>query len=62
MPKKSHVPAYRLHKATGQAVVVVDGKSFYLGKYGTPESQAEYDRISSSSGLPEDGRSPSARL
>jgi integrase len=39
------VPAYRLHKATGQAVVVLRGRSYYLGKFGTPQSRAEYNRL-----------------
>lgn len=38
-------PSYCLHKATGQAVVRIDGKDYYLGKYGTPESRAEYNRL-----------------
>jgi hypothetical protein len=38
-------PSYRLHKPTGQAVVTLDGRDFYLGRFGSPESQAEYDRI-----------------
>ena len=32
-PRKA--PSYRLHKPTGQAVVRIDGRDFYLGKYGT---------------------------
>jgi hypothetical protein len=38
-------PSYCLHKASGQAVVRIDGTDHYLGKYGTPESRAEYDRL-----------------
>ncbi len=38
-------PSYRLHKPSGQAVVTIDGKDLYLGKIGTPESRAEYDRL-----------------
>lgn len=38
------VPAYRLHKATGQAVVTLGGRDVYLGKHGTPESQQQYHR------------------
>jgi len=38
-------PSYRLHKPTGQAVVTLNGQDMYLGKYGTPESQIEYDRL-----------------
>ncbi len=40
------LPAYGLHKATGQAVVrfSIDGKQkcFYLGKYNSPESRRKY--------------------
>ena len=45
MPKPKPVPSYRLHKATGQAVVVLRGRSYYLGKFGSPESKAEYRRV-----------------
>jgi hypothetical protein len=38
-------PSYCHHKGSGQAVVRIDGTDHYLGKYGTPESRAEYDRI-----------------
>ncbi|MCI0464670.1 MAG: tyrosine-type recombinase/integrase [Gemmataceae bacterium] len=38
-------PSYCLHRASGQAVVRIDGKDHYLGKYGSPESRAEYDRL-----------------
>ena len=37
-------PSYRLHKPTGQAVVTLNGRDFYLGRFGSPESRAEYDR------------------
>lgn len=37
-------PSYRLHKPTGQAVVTLNGKDFYLGKHGTPTSRECYDR------------------
>jgi integrase len=42
-PRK--VPAYRLHKPTGQAVVRLDGRDFYLGKHGTEASQDRYRRL-----------------
>ena len=47
MPKSSslRVPSYRLHKATGQAVVTINGKDLYLGKWDTAPSRSEYDRI-----------------
>src|SRR5262249_7977852 len=38
-------PSYRLHKPTGQAVVTLDGRDFYLGKHGTPASLSEFDRL-----------------
>ncbi len=36
------VPSYRLHRAKGLAVVTIRGHDIYLGKYGSPESHAEY--------------------
>ncbi|WP_439628831.1 hypothetical protein [Gemmata sp.] len=50
MPRHvSHVPAYSLHKPTGQAMVRVSSggtrRLIYLGKYGTPESQEAYRRV-----------------
>jgi hypothetical protein len=35
MPRKSstRIPSYRLHRPTGQAVVTLGGKDFYLGAY-----------------------------
>ena len=38
-------PKYRLHKASGQALVQINGKRVYLGKYGSEESQAQYHRL-----------------
>jgi integrase len=37
-------PRYRRHKATGQAVVTIDGRDFYLGKYRSAESREAYRR------------------
>jgi hypothetical protein len=50
MPHRSKIPSYRLHKQSGQAIVSLpDGiggrKDLLLGKYGTPESRAEYARV-----------------
>ncbi len=39
------VPKYRKHKASGQAVVTLDGKDFYLGPHNTDVSRREYDRL-----------------
>jgi integrase len=38
-------PSYRLHKPSGQAVVTLGGRDVYLGRHGSPESRAEYDRL-----------------
>jgi hypothetical protein len=50
MARRNHIPAYRLHKQSGQAVVTLpDGlggrRDFTLGEYGSPESRAEYARL-----------------
>ncbi len=46
MPRpKNDIPSYRRHRASGQAVVTLNGVDHYLGRFGTPESKAEYDRI-----------------
>ena len=37
-------PSYRRHRPTGQAVVTLNGRDFYLGKYNTPESHEAYAR------------------
>ena len=41
----SRVPSYRRHKPTGQAVVTIDGRDFYLGTWNTKASKVEYDRL-----------------
>lgn len=41
----SKVPGYVLHRATGQAVVRINGKDHYLGKHGTPASHEAYERL-----------------
>jgi integrase len=38
-------PSYRRHKPSGQAVVTIEGRDFYLGRYGTKQSRREYDRL-----------------
>lgn len=37
-------PSYRKHKPSGQAVVTIDCRDIYLGRYGTRESKVAYDR------------------
>ena len=44
MPKKN-IPTYRLHKASGQAIVELDGKVFYLGKHKSKASRVKYDEM-----------------
>ena len=39
------VPSYRRHKPSGQAVVTLNGHDYYLGRYGTKQSKAEYQRL-----------------
>jgi hypothetical protein len=39
MPK-CRIPSHRLHKATGQAVVVLNGRIHYLGKFDSSASIA----------------------
>ena len=38
------VPSYCPHKASGKAVVRLDGRDVYLGKHGSPESHEKYER------------------
>ena len=43
-PSKS-LPKYRKHKRSGQAIVTLSGKDFYLGPHSTTASKLEYDRV-----------------
>ncbi len=46
MPRQSNfVPKYSKHKASGQAVVILNGKDFYLGRHNSAESKREYSRL-----------------
>ena len=51
MPRRSNpVPTYRPHRPSGRAVTTVrspDGRrsDLYLGRYGSPESRAEYSHV-----------------
>lgn len=44
MPRQN-IPSYRLHKPTGQAIVVLRGKMFYLGQYKSKASKEEYNAL-----------------
>jgi hypothetical protein len=41
---KNKLPKLRYHRASGQAVVELSGKQFYLGKHGSDEAQENYNR------------------
>ncbi len=43
--KSGEVPKYRKHRASGQAVVKLKGRAFYLGPHGTNVSLRQYDRL-----------------
>ena len=46
MPRLTQrLPKYRKHRATGQAIVALDGRDHYLGPHGTVASKLEYDRL-----------------
>lgn len=46
MPRLLNIlPKYRHHRPSGQAVVTLNGRDFYLGVHGTRTSRQEYDRI-----------------
>ncbi len=38
-------PSYRKHRASGQAVVTIGTRDFYLGPHGTDVSKQQYDRL-----------------
>jgi integrase len=42
---KNDIPTYRRHRASGQAVVTLNGVDHYLGKFGSAESHAKYDQV-----------------
>jgi hypothetical protein len=45
VPRKVSIPAYRLHRGSGQAVVRIDGRDQYLGVHGSTESKERYREI-----------------
>ncbi len=38
-------PKYRHHKARNLAVVRIEGRDYYLGRFGSEESRAKYHRL-----------------
>ena len=45
MPRRQTIPTYRLHKPSGQARVIINGRHVYLGRYGTAAAKGEYNRL-----------------
>ena len=45
MSRRSSVPAYTLHRASGQARVRINGQDVYLGLHGSTESHERYARL-----------------
>lgn len=46
MPRtQTRIPSYCHHKASGQAVVRIDGKDHYLGAFGSADSHEKYARL-----------------
>src|SRR5262245_1393423 len=47
MPRtpNTSTPQYRKHRASGQAIVTLNGRDHYLGPFGTKASRLEYDRL-----------------
>src|SRR5262249_37888939 len=62
---RADIPAYRRHKASEKAVVTLNGVDHYLGRWNSPESKAEYDRVLNEwlvrGRRPPDHRDPSGR-
>jgi hypothetical protein len=53
-PKR--IPSYQLHKASGQARVILDGRHIYLGTYGSDDSRGAYARLIAEHFRPGGGR------
>jgi integrase len=63
MPKLIYrLPKYSLHKPSGQAKVRHNGRTIYLGKYGSQESKDRYAKFISSLPKPEEPDPSGARL
>ncbi len=42
---QSKVPSYRLHRGSGQAIVTINRRDFYLGQHNAPDSRKRYNRL-----------------
>ena len=45
MPRPSHPPSLRHHKAAGQGFVEIDGKRIYLSRFDLPETHQRYHAL-----------------
>ena len=45
MPRQKKKPSYLHHKASGQAYSRLNEKVVYLGRFGSPESRDEYEKV-----------------
>jgi hypothetical protein len=45
LAKDRKILSYRHHKSRDLAVVTINGKDIYLGKYKSPESSRKYDKL-----------------
>ena len=45
MSRSKSMPAYGLHKPSGQARVILGGRHVYLGPHGSAESQERYAQV-----------------
>ena len=43
--KNLRVPSLRIHKASVQAYVVLNGKAIYFGPHGEPQAEQEYHQV-----------------
>jgi len=56
MHRPSTIPKYALHKASGHARVIIAGREYFLGRYGTDESWERYQRLVAEQVLAKGGR------
>ena len=63
MAKNVSIPTYGHHKASGQARCYVNGKSIYLGPYGSPDSRRKFGELIAriGSGIPLEKKSSSEK-
>ena len=42
---RRNLPGYLMHKSSGQAYCLINGKFIYLGKYGSKASRQQYEEV-----------------